>query len=111
MKKEISINGYLPDTVNSGEHKAAQQFVSDVSEMVIAKSGTVGAFRFKMGLATVEVTGDEAISHLTQEFQSAGATVKATPSILAGLERNKNAQEKINKTRKTRDDRKKGVGK
>lgn len=104
----VEIAKYLPATVNNHKHSAAVELKNLITSVATAVGGKVSAFKFKDGLATVTIEGDQAIADVKEQLEKAGdnVEVRTLNPFQVQFEMNRKAEEKTRKMNATKNARK-----
>jgi len=101
--KEVSINGYTTDTVDSITDPQAISLNGIAEGIVGQHNGKISKFEMSKGVGNFQVEGDEAIQALSDEFGKLdGVTVSVHSLLEAQLLKNRVKQQKVNRMRETR---------
>ncbi len=101
--KLAEIKGFLTDTANSLEHPSVASVKAIIDEVANAQGTTVRMFEVHDGTMVVGFADDKALAALAAEFaQEKDVKVSEISLVSYQRERNRKAQERINKTRETR---------
>jgi hypothetical protein len=96
----LRIKRYLTDTVNSIDHARATEMKTVLDALATEKNSQITTFEVQNGEVTVGASSPEALKHIEDSLKALeGVDVHSLSQLQAQLERNRVAQESIDRRR------------